>query len=53
MTREGIIQRHGLSNKEFERIAKQMKEIKLIDIMFHCPDGPRHDIALHLIAYAR
>ena len=41
------MQKHGLTAQAFRKIAGELKQQKLLDILFHYPDGPRYDIALH------
>lgn len=53
LTKEGIMQKHGLTLQAFGKIQGELNQQKLRDILFHYPDGPRYDIALYLIAYSR
>jgi hypothetical protein len=53
LSRLGIMAKHNLTPREFESIKKELYNIKLLDILFSYPDGPRYDIALNLIATSR
>jgi hypothetical protein len=48
-----IMEKHGLSCKEFEAIKAELYALKLIDILWRFPDGPRYDILLCLVATSR
>ena len=52
LTREEVMAKHSLSVKQFSKIADDLKSMKLLDILFHYPSGPYHDIAMHLMAYS-
>lgn len=53
LTLEGICARHNMTHKEFHKIADQLSEKKLSDILFSFPTGPRYDITLYLVATCR
>jgi hypothetical protein len=42
-----------MSHGELARIRKELGRMKLLDILFHYPDGPYYDIALYMVATAR
>ena len=52
-TREEIIEHYGISLAEFEKIKNQVSKMRLLDIVFHFPQGVQRDIALFIITTAR
>jgi hypothetical protein len=50
LTAKGIREKYSLMPYEFEQMIEQLCKLKLSDILFHFPDGPRYDIVLNLIA---
>ena len=53
LTDEGIMAKHKITRKELLRMGKELKNMKLIDILFHYPDGARYDLLLNMVATAR
>lgn len=53
LTMEGIMAKHNLTKREYLKIKEQLGGRKLLDILFHYPDGPRYDIALNMVAASR
>jgi hypothetical protein len=50
LTANGIMAVHNLTVQEFKKMRKRLFNMKLSDIMFHFPSGPRYDLALNMIA---
>ena len=53
LTDAGIGQRHNLTPKQLEKHKRELSKMKLTDILFSYPDGPRYDLVLNMVATAR
>jgi hypothetical protein len=49
----GIAQRYILKPNQLEKLRRELFEMKLSDILFSYPDGPRYDLVLNMVATAR
>ena len=45
--------KYKMSQKELLRMEKELRNMKLIDILFHYPDGVRYDLLLQMVATVR
>lgn len=53
LSKTQIMQKHGLTSAEFDKIRKQVQSTKVLDALFHWPDGVRYDVLMYLVATAR
>jgi len=53
LTPAQIIAQHDLTPTEYYNIEKQILKMKLLDILFSFPQGPRYDALGHLWATCR
>ena len=53
LTDEGIMAKYNLTRKELLRMEKELRRMKLIDVLFHYPDGVTYDLLLQMVATGR
>lgn len=54
LSAQGIMKKHKLTRREFEKMRMELYDERLSDILFLSdPDGPRYDITLYLVATSR
>ena len=53
ITDEGIMAKYNITRIELLRMVKELRHLKLIDILFAYPDGARYDLLVNMVATAR
>jgi hypothetical protein len=53
LNREEIMVKHGLTAKQFSKVADDVRRMNLADILYRYPEGVHHDIAVHLLVETR
>lgn len=53
LSSEQIRSKYGLTQREFDRIANLVRRKRVVDLLFHAPDGPIYDVLLYLVSTSR
>ena len=53
LTDEGIMAKYNITRKELLRMEKELRSMKLIDVLFQYVDGVRYDLLVNMVATAR
>ena len=53
LTHNGIIAKYNITREELLRMEKELRNMKLIDVLFHYPDGVTYDLLLQMVATGR